>query len=97
MRSFEPNPATLITSEMLRQDFIPDAHEALRIIHLDEAETGKDTLIASNHCCGRHCQCGGDCGLVWLYFATPGTPDRAGRLAGIASLELQDHPARSPS
>jgi hypothetical protein len=46
MSHFEPRPDSLITSEMLRQDFIPDVDEALRIIHLDEAATGTDTTIA---------------------------------------------------
>ena len=46
MPSFEPRPDSLITSEMLRQDFIPDADEVLRLIHLDEAATGTDTAIS---------------------------------------------------
>jgi hypothetical protein len=46
MRHFEPRPDSLITSEMLRQDLIPDVDEALRIIHLDETATGTDTTIA---------------------------------------------------
>jgi hypothetical protein len=46
MGQFEPQPDSLITSEMLRQDFIPDTDEVLRIIHLDEAATGTDTAIA---------------------------------------------------
>jgi hypothetical protein len=46
MSQFEPRPDSLITSEMLRQDFIPDVDEVLRIIHLDESATGTDTTIA---------------------------------------------------
>jgi hypothetical protein len=46
MSNFEPRPDSLITAEMLRQDFIPNVDEALRIIHLDEAATGTDTTIA---------------------------------------------------
>ncbi len=46
MTTFYEDPNALIVPEMLRQGIIPDAHEALRIIGLDEVETGKDKAIS---------------------------------------------------
>ncbi len=46
MATFYEDPNALIVPEMLRQGIIPDSHEALRIIGLDESETSKDKAIS---------------------------------------------------